>query len=229
MGASQRGELSWTAFRYVSGEMSVAEAETFEQRLAGDQAAREAVARSVQITQAVTTAPAGPVFAPSSGSGDSVRGSWKRALAWTIGTCAAVCLAFVIGLRFQPRGLPHNAANEPIRTARRPAEGGVLHPDAEGARRLVSLWSLSDAMVSALVEPAANDTMGDGASAGTATSSPIAAWEDGAWDETEFGLTDNPGAEPVEFTVPNWMLAAVSIPADMPEERPGLDAPVQEN
>jgi len=46
-------EILWQAFRYVAGEMGPDEAESFEHCLDQDQAAREAVARAVELTGAV--------------------------------------------------------------------------------------------------------------------------------------------------------------------------------
>ena len=53
--AAQR-ELSWLAFRYVSGEMSSAEAADFEARLADDELACVAVAEAVQLNEVVFAA-----------------------------------------------------------------------------------------------------------------------------------------------------------------------------
>ena len=51
-------DLDWLAFRYISNEMTPPEAESFEWLLADDQAAREAVARAVDLAQAVACVPA---------------------------------------------------------------------------------------------------------------------------------------------------------------------------
>lgn len=52
---SDRDELDWLAFRYIAGELSEPEAAEFEERLALDQDAREAVARSVELTSTLAT------------------------------------------------------------------------------------------------------------------------------------------------------------------------------
>jgi hypothetical protein len=52
-------ELEWLAFRYISNELPADEVELFEQRLAHDQAAREAVAQAVQLSLAVAGAGGG--------------------------------------------------------------------------------------------------------------------------------------------------------------------------
>ena len=50
-------DLDWLAFRYISNEMTPPEAESFEWLLADDQAAGEAVARAVDLSQAVAAVP----------------------------------------------------------------------------------------------------------------------------------------------------------------------------
>lgn len=49
-------ELNWLAVRYVSGEMTEAEAAAFEERLGTDELACEAVSKAVQMTLAVRAA-----------------------------------------------------------------------------------------------------------------------------------------------------------------------------
>jgi hypothetical protein len=49
-------ELAWLAFRYVAGELDAAEQSQFELLLADDQAAREAVASAVELSQAAAVA-----------------------------------------------------------------------------------------------------------------------------------------------------------------------------
>lgn len=51
----ERDSLDWTAFRYVADEMDADERCRFEASLVVDQAAREAVARAVEISQAVVS------------------------------------------------------------------------------------------------------------------------------------------------------------------------------
>ncbi len=56
--SESKSDLAWLAFVYVSGELTHAEAEAFERRLAQDQAAREAVAEAVALIGAVAALPA---------------------------------------------------------------------------------------------------------------------------------------------------------------------------
>src|SRR6266850_973110 len=89
-----QNELDWLAFCYAADELSPAEAEQFEARLADDQAAREALARAVELTHAVAAAEAQ--------SGDFVtlaaRSStnWNTRLSWmAIGGLASLLLALL--------------------------------------------------------------------------------------------------------------------------------------
>lgn len=51
-----QSETDWLAFCYAAGELPEHEAEQFEARLATDQAAREALARAVELTQTIVAA-----------------------------------------------------------------------------------------------------------------------------------------------------------------------------
>lgn len=84
-------DLDWQAFRYISGEMSADEVAAFEQLLGVDQAAREAVARSVVLLgQMSTVAVPGSIV-------ETVRQNRRPAAFAAIVTVAAlivVCLSF---------------------------------------------------------------------------------------------------------------------------------------
>lgn len=86
-------EHDWTAFCYAAGEMTAADAEAFELRLADDQAAREALARAVELTQAVAAAETlQPVSIGSSG-----RSLWGKRLVWmAIGSAASLLMAALV-------------------------------------------------------------------------------------------------------------------------------------
>jgi ferric-dicitrate binding protein FerR (iron transport regulator) len=49
-------DRDWLAFRYIAGELSATEGAAFEAELESSQAAREAVARAVELSQVVTLA-----------------------------------------------------------------------------------------------------------------------------------------------------------------------------
>jgi hypothetical protein len=97
-------EVEWLAFSYAAGELTEADAEQFELRLADDQAAREALARAVELTQVVAAAEAqcGDLVVPAS----MVRSDWSLRLSWmATGGVAALLLAVlwsgVIGPKWQ--------------------------------------------------------------------------------------------------------------------------------
>jgi hypothetical protein len=85
-------ELDWSAFCYAAGEMSPADAEAFEARLATDQTAREALARAVELTETVATA-------ESLGAVVAVRqrpAVWSRRLGWmAVGSAASLLIALL--------------------------------------------------------------------------------------------------------------------------------------
>jgi hypothetical protein len=87
-----RNELDWTAFCYAASELPADEAAAFENRLGEDQAAREALARAVELTQAVASAETmQPVVVVRSRS--SV---WTRRLTWmAIGSAASLLIALL--------------------------------------------------------------------------------------------------------------------------------------
>jgi hypothetical protein len=88
-----RDELTWLAFQYVAGDFSAAAAEQFEERLATDQAAREAVAEAVELLHAVCAAEASePVVAVA-----AHQSIWSQKLVW-ISTGAAAAVALVAGV-----------------------------------------------------------------------------------------------------------------------------------
>jgi len=89
--------LDWLAFRYVSGELTGDETESFELRLADDQAARDAVASAVELSQAIVAAEslASPVISPAA----ALRKSWSTHIAW-FACGAAACLLVVLALNF---------------------------------------------------------------------------------------------------------------------------------
>lgn len=101
---TDHNDLDWLAFCYAAGDLDVAEAEQFEARLADDQAAREALARAVELTQTVAAAethcddfaaseiPCGDLVTPASRTGLD----WNRRLSWmAVGGLASLLLAML--------------------------------------------------------------------------------------------------------------------------------------
>jgi hypothetical protein len=133
---NDRDNLAWLAFRYIADEMPAGEVESFEGRLAVDQAAREAVAAAVELAQAVTAVLADVLSIesarhltlttrhspPTPHSARSRR--WVRPVGW-MAAGAAACLAAVLllprlgVLRDWARGRSEHAAvpNETSRLA----------------------------------------------------------------------------------------------------------------
>lgn len=104
-----QNQLDWTAFCYLSGEMSPVEAEQFEARLADEQPAREALARAVELTQVVAAAESqcgelAPSLTLRVGVADRRRTSWSTRLAWmAIGGLASVVIAMLwSGMNVEP-------------------------------------------------------------------------------------------------------------------------------
>jgi hypothetical protein len=98
MSQANQADLDWLAFQYVNDELPADEAARFEERLAGDQAAREAVAEAMHLVQAVA---AGARITTPASTGRN----WLQHAAWSaIG--AAVCLAVIFTLRALPKDAP---------------------------------------------------------------------------------------------------------------------------
>jgi hypothetical protein len=127
MGSDPRPEVHWLAFQYVCGELPADDAAAFERRLEDDQAAREAVAEAVGLTEAVTFL--SPAMA-------TPRRPARYALGW-MAAGAAACLAVVLCARTMPALAPGPQA--PIRKPGGEADRALartwlkLHEDAEAA------------------------------------------------------------------------------------------------
>lgn len=100
-----QSDLDWTAFCYAASELSESETAAFESLLAEDQAAREALARAVELSQAVASAETmQPVVITRSRSF-----IWSRRLTWmAVGSAASLLVAVLwsgsgVGSRLQTR------------------------------------------------------------------------------------------------------------------------------
>ena len=114
-------DLAWRAFCYLHGELTADEAETFEEELAVEQSAREALAQAVELSGAIEAAAACEKSAASGYGTHSPpmtcvpttlggRPAWWRRLSrpqLAIGTAVAACLVVAVTLgvagRFWPR------------------------------------------------------------------------------------------------------------------------------
>jgi len=100
----EQAAIHWSAFRYVSDEMTPDEAASFELQLAEDQAAREAVAQAVALVACVRHAEADVRGAGTSHTAPAelvsparaVNRHWLQPLAWT-SVGAAACLLTMLG------------------------------------------------------------------------------------------------------------------------------------
>jgi len=118
-----QNELDWTAFCYAAGELTPAETERFEARLADEQPAREALARAIELTQVVAVAESQPCGAVTVAAKSPTR--WVARLSWmAIGGLAALIVAMVWSGAISPKAA--------IMAAR---------PDAEQQRSLAAAWS----------------------------------------------------------------------------------------
>jgi hypothetical protein len=99
MNPQDLSDLDWRAFLYVAGELDDAQRDAFEEELAVDQSAREAVARAVELSQMMSAAHelerivqrSSPLGVPSARRGHS---AWLRPVAY-MSAGAAACLALV--------------------------------------------------------------------------------------------------------------------------------------
>lgn len=91
MNIDELNELDWLAFQYIADELDESKRAAFEEQLAEDQRAREAVARSVELTQAMSTAAR---VHQCRASIEQKVDLWRH-VGWTAGAIAG-CLAFVL-------------------------------------------------------------------------------------------------------------------------------------
>jgi anti-sigma-K factor RskA len=86
MNPEPESDLHWTAFLYVSGELTPEESSAFERRLDEDQDAREAVASAVELSGALA------LLGPDRSLKIPARRIWR----WAIPLAAAACLAAAV-------------------------------------------------------------------------------------------------------------------------------------
>ena len=104
MYAESQTELDWLAFRYVADELSSAERDEFELRLATDQSAREAVAAAVELLANVHRAEVTVIAETAAVSNPVVhqagrpvlRTSGRRGGAWVVATAVALVAAVLL-------------------------------------------------------------------------------------------------------------------------------------
>lgn len=90
-------QLDWQAFCYVTGELSLEQTAQFEDRLATDQLAREAVASALETLQLVTAAESLTPAVQVRPRKTWQQSGWQRGLAWmSLGAAAALLLAVAL-------------------------------------------------------------------------------------------------------------------------------------
>lgn len=122
---SVESDLLWDAFRYVADEMSADEVDAFEQSLAENQSAREAVVRAVQVTQAVASVAADGVA--ESVEAVASRTSSSRFVAVALSVCLLLAAGLYVGSGFDSQTAEENT---------------VFNTDGVGD--LVAIWSNSE-------------------------------------------------------------------------------------
>ncbi len=183
--------LDWLAFRYLAGELDATETVAFENRLAGDLAAAEAVARAVELTQAVALAcdtnknPSQPTPATFC----RPRSGWSRVIRATVAfaAAAACAAAILLGLRDKEPRRPAVPARE---AAASPAADEHIGDSVTPIERVALAWSeIGESLAALGVEDWLIDA---NASADYELPAVVAVDE----DESELA--------------PSWMLAAVA-------------------
>jgi hypothetical protein len=180
-------ELDWLAFCYIAGEMSRDETAAFEQRLADEQEAREAVARAVELTRAIAAAKAARPTVPASVSAVPRR-RYRAVRRWfwaAVATAASLAGVVLYQHAYRPADSPREMAAE--------SNGMILNAQSQ---RLARAWSQTREELAALEL----DPWGTGAPE-----------EEDPLDEFDPSLVEDPAAEEplTENLPPSWMLAAV--------------------
>jgi hypothetical protein len=146
---TEADELAWRAFRYLHGELTAVEAEAFEEDLAIEQPAREALAEAVRLTATLEcVAPAvvegvsgvGPVrVAPRRDRSNALPGKVSRRQVMVgvgiVGAGLAACLAIAVTLsllgRLRPGEVVDRGPTDPGQSQAALAEAWAGIGDAE--------------------------------------------------------------------------------------------------
>jgi hypothetical protein len=187
MTAKDRSELDWLAFQYVAGELPADEAARFEERLAVDQQACEAVADAVELAEVTCTVIERPVVELSAAK--QPRLDWARSVAW-MGCGAAACLMFVALVQPANRNLrPSN--HEPVANSGSANSGSASSGSASGeSRELALAWAMARTNTPAV-------TVDDVSEIGAVEISDVSGQEEKR-------------SEDDVISTPSWMLAGVA-------------------
>lgn len=162
MATGSRPVLDWVAFQYVTGELGVEQTEEFERRLDGDQAAREAVARVVELKLAVRSL---PPMKPSANRPPNPDPSLRRHSRWYWAAGIAACLLFSAGLPWAVSRFRVDRPKTPIALV-----WSGLRQTAENAT------APSDEVRSIRDNPAGPDLASDSANDGPVSEAPVPEW-----------------------------------------------------
>jgi ferric-dicitrate binding protein FerR (iron transport regulator) len=191
----QCNDLQWTAYRYSAGELSADDSLRFEDRLATDQVAREALASAVALSETVCAIERdGAASRVAVMPAETVRRSWRQPAGW-VAVAAAACLA----LTFVWRG---PAGNEDNGLQPQPETAAKVEPvDAEAALLLALLEDGSDEEGSILVPSLHSEPTHDEA-VELALDAMLRGSDQYAAEGDEADLDD-------QNATPDWILAAV--------------------
>lgn len=211
LAATPSEELPWRAFLYVSEELTPEETQEFEERLLSDQAAREAVAHAMKMSEGLWMASAmdslnGRPAAHSAPALESAVVSQStrersRSVMWLVSTVVAASLAFCVGWWFaQHRNDSHLTLSQDV--AQSPSQESpkgepATETDVEGAEQLLEIWTASESLLAELESIPTGD-----------------------FSSIDVPTRDTSDSEEESFS---WMLAAVSVPANtVPPAEPAV-------
>lgn len=149
---TERDELDWLAFRYVSNEMTAAEVLDFEGRLIDELPAQEAVARAVEMTHAVVSAME-PAVAPAKPVATTGRRQLWWAVAATSAAVAAVCASFFIG---QKAGV--NKANAIAKNDMKKSQTTTPNVKSNGGQSGIAKNGVNETFAAKMVEAWSNSS-----------------------------------------------------------------------
>ncbi|WP_339728033.1 hypothetical protein [uncultured Gimesia sp.] len=177
-------DLDWTAFQYLSNELSEQESEAFETLLSEHQDAREALATATQLIAGLKTLESVPALNPqttiTTQAAPRTRTTvFSRTQQWALVSCAAALLLAVTFLLNRPA-----VHDTPI------TKLAQTEPTQEDLEHVLNLWSES-----------AED------------SSLLVALNSGA-EPIDFVDQPNALAENHSLEIPEWLYTAVSLPEE---------------
>jgi len=191
---TSQNELEWTAFQYISNDLGEEGAREFEQRLADDQQAREAVTRCVQIAHAVISleeARLTPARTNAVSSAPQCRRQQVWAVLGSVAALLAICAAFWIGTQQAPTGPADSTAGSSNQGDS--SSGAVQTAAGENPVAIIDAWLHIDATASSDTNAASESSARWDNLVKTLTSPPIPdegepegefAWVVAALDET---------------------------------------------